>query len=158
MKRTITLSKATDIKEKLDRSKNKDFEKITTLNKRILELQKGNNKNKTELTKAEEEFKSLQELIEEKSNTLILLTYLIAEQNQKKGRGESFPNVIQIKTRSEKVHLRKIYQDLNNNSKFKELSTEIDSIDNKLKKFNDNHTVKIEISDRVLEDISVSLE
>jgi len=144
MKKTITLYKATRLKDELERVIKEDNTRIKLLSKQ---------------SDKKDEINEIQQLKADKDNLRIQLTVAIAEQNLKIGKGEKSPNQYYIKFRSGRVEEKKLQQDLNAETKIiKELDKEINELDNKLSIFNLSHKVKLEASQEVLDSITTNLD
>lgn len=149
MKKTITLSKAVDLKNELERAIKTDNESIKKLITKTSDL-------------TSVELDDLEDKKREKSILVIYLNNQIQEINLKIGKGEKICNTDHIKTLSLIKQDREMISSLNIDSitkvkKVKELDREISNLQDKLSKFNNSQKLKIEISEELLNSLSIVL-
>jgi hypothetical protein len=152
MKKTISLVKAVQLKKALENTRNETYAEI----KEIYE------KNPTDSKIVE-----LELLRDEITELVITLNTSIQEVNLKKGKGEDRCNSDNIKLLSELTIFRNFLGDLkisdkkynvDHTTKIKNIDRERDNLSNKLSKFNNEKKVKIEISEDLLQKITITLD
>jgi hypothetical protein len=152
MKKTISLVKAVQLKKALENTRNETY----------VEIREIYEKNPTDSKIVE-----LELIRDEITELVITLNTSIQEVNLKKGKGEDRCNSDNIKLLSELTIFRNFLGDLkisdkkynvDHTTKIKNIDRERDNLSNKLSKFNNEKKVKIEISEDLLQKITITLD